>query len=291
MPEPQPTDHHLELQGEPVGLIAGAGQLPILVAEGIRAVGGTVCGLGFQGSVDDETKQHCDEYRDVGLAQLGKWVRTFRKWGVHQAVMVGGVAHTKKYRRFQFLHYLPDTQAAVLWYRKLRHDRRTATILTVLADELATQGIQLMDNRTYIPDHLASSGVLTTTHPTKDLQRDIDFGWNLISQAVELSFGQSMAIRGCDVIAVEAAEGSDAMIERAGQLSGGRPWVFLKTSSRGHDMRADVPTIGVTTIEHVHQAGGRALALGAGRVIMMDKPKVIQRANELGVAIVGLETQ
>lgn len=280
---------NIPVSGRPVGLLAGSGRLPILVAEGIRQAGGIVCALGFHGSVDAETRDYCDRYREVGIAQLGKWIRTFRKWGVREAVMVGAVAHSKKYRRFQFLHQLPDLHAAGLWYRKLRHDRRTATILTALADELALNGITLMDNRTYIPDQLAGVSLLTKVAPSNELQRDIDFGWRLITQAVELNFGQSMAIRGCDVIAVEAAEGSDAMIERAGKLAGGRPWVFLKTSSRDHDMRADVPTIGVATIERIHDAGGRALALGAERVIMMDKPQVIQRADKLGIAIVGLE--
>jgi len=279
----------VEMQRRRIGIIAGAGRLPILVAEGIRDAGGEAFAIGLQGSVLDETKEHCDRYRAVGVAHFGKWVRTFRRWGIREAVMVGSVAHTKKYARFQFLHYLPDYRAALLWYRKLRHDRRTATILTVLADELGAQGITLMDNRTFIPDHLALGGVMTKTTPTALLQRDIDFGWELITRAVELDFGQAMAVRGCDVIAVEAAEGSNAMIERAGQLAGNRPWVFLKTSSPDHDMRADVPTVGVETVERLHNAGAKAMVLGADRVIMLDREDVIRRANELGIAIVGME--
>jgi len=146
-----------------------------------------------------------------------------------------------------------------------------------------------MDNRTFIPDHLAFGGVMTKAVPSATLQRDIDFGWELIRKAVEFDFGQALAVRGCDVIAVEAAEGSNAMIERAGQLAGKRPWVFLKTSSRQHDMRADVPTVGVETVERLHQTGAKAMVLGADRVIMLDREDVIRRADELGIAIIGME--
>ena len=272
-----------------IGIIAGAGRLPILVAQGIHARGSEACAIGLRGNVLDETKSHCDLYRSVGVAQFGKWVRTFRRWNIHQAVMVGSVAHTKKYARFQFLHYIPDYRAALLWYRKLRHDRRTATMLTVLADELQQNGITLMDNRDFIPDHLALPGLMTKTPPSPTLQKDIDFGWNLLTQTVNLDFGQALAVRNCDIIAVEAAEGSNAMIARAGELTKKRPWVFLKTSSENHDMRADVPTVGIETIENLHKAGAKVMVLGSGRVIMLDREKIINRADQLKISILGME--
>jgi len=272
-----------------IGIIAGAGRLPILVAQGIHASGDEVCAIGLRGSVLDETKNHCDKYRPVGVAQFGKWVRTFRRWNINQAVMVGSVAHTKKYARFQFLHYHPDYRAALLWYQKLRHDRRTATMLTVLADELQLHGITLMDNRAYIPDHLALPGLMTKTPPPPALQKDISFGWELINKTVNLDFGQALAVRNCDIIAVEAAEGSNAMIARAGQLTKNRPWVFLKTSSQNHDMRADVPTVGIETIENLHNAGAKIMVLGSGKVIMLDREKVINRADQLKITILGME--
>lgn len=275
--------------GTHVGLIAGQGQLPLLVAQGIRSAGGRVAAIGLAGQYDASLPGSCDAFREVGLTSLGRWISTFRRWGVHEAVMVGRVSQKRKYARFQWLRHPPDWRALLLWYRYLRHDRRTRAVLTALANELGRNGVTLIDSRTYIPDHLASAGLMTRHSPTAEVQGDIDFGWPLLEQLLALGVGQAMAVRGRDVIAVEAAEGTNGMIERSGEVCGKRPWVLLKASSRDHDMRADVATIGVDTIERLHAAGGRAIVLGAQRVILIDKPQVIAAADRLGVAIVGMD--
>ncbi len=272
-----------------VGLIAGQGQLPLLVADGIRAAGHRVAAIGLAGQFESALPEHCDTFREVGLTSLGRWISTFHRWGVHEAVMVGRVSQKRKYARFQWLRHPPDWRAILLWYRYLRHDRRTPAVLTALAEELGRNGVTLIDSRTYIPEHLAAAGSMTRTSPTAEAERDIEFGWALLEQLLALGVGQAMAVRGRDVIAVEAAEGTNGMIERAGDVCGKRPWVLLKASSRDHDMRADVATIGVDTIERLRAAGGRALALGVGRVILIDKPQVIAAADRLGVAIVGMD--
>ncbi|MFM7810075.1 MAG: UDP-2,3-diacylglucosamine diphosphatase LpxI domain-containing protein, partial [Planctomycetota bacterium] len=116
---------------------------------------------------------------------------------------------------------------------------------------------------------------------------DVAFGWPLLRQAVELDIGQAMAVRDRDVVAVESIEGTDAMIDRAGHLCRTRGWTLLKTAKSAHDRRADVPTIGVATVERVAAAGCRCIAVGAGRVILVDRPAVVAAADRLGVAIVG----
>lgn len=272
-----------------IGLIAGQGQLPLLVAQGIRRAGRSVAAVGLAGQFDPALPLECDCFREVGLASLGRWIRTFHRWRVSQAIMVGRVSHQRKYARFQWLRHPPDWRAARLWYRYLRHDRRTRTVLTALAEELGRNGVTLIDSRTYIDDHLATAGLLTGHSPTAELQRDIEFGWPLLEQLLALGIGQSMAVRGRDVVAVEAAEGTDGMIDRAGEVCGRRPWVLLKASAKDHDMRADVATIGVETIARLHAAGGRAIAVGVKRVILIDRPAVIAEADRLGVAIVGME--
>jgi len=135
---------------------------------------------------------------------------------------------------------------------------------------------------------MASAGVMGRVPPLRDAQGDVDFGWPLLTQLVELDIGQSIAVRDRDVIAVEAVEGTDALIDRAGTLCRAKGWTLLKTAKSSHDMRADVPTVGVQTIERLAAAGGRCLALGAGRVIMVDRPAVIAAADRLGVAVVGV---
>ena len=145
-----------------------------------------------------------------------------------------------------------------------------------------------MDSTTYIQEHLATLGVMGTVTPSAAQQADIAFGWPIISKVCELDVGQSIAVRDRDTIAVEAVEGTDAMIDRASTLCRSRGWTLLKTSSGNHDRRADVPTVGVATIERLAKAGGTCLALGVGRVILIEKPLVIAAANKLGVAVVGV---
>ena len=273
---------------EHLGLIAGSGRLPVLIAEGMKRSGARVSCVGLAGLFDDSLREVCDELRPAGLVQIGRWIRLLRKWEVSQAVMVGSVHKERMHSRLRVFRQIPDFKAAMIWYRHLRHDRRNATVLRAVAEELKRSGITLIDSTTYISDHMASAGVLTRTQPTEQQRADIEFGWRLLQQMVEIGVGQSMAVRDRDVIAVEAIEGTDRMIERAGQLCRAKGWTLLKTSSEKHDMRADVPTIGAQTIENLKRAGGGCIAVGAGRVILVDKPAVLEAANKAGIAVVGM---
>lgn len=136
---------------------------------------------------------------------------------------------------------------------------------------------------------MALSGIMTPrVRPAPEVEIDFAFGWPLLMLVADHGIGQAIAVRGCDVLAVEAAEGTDALIDRAGALARGRPWMLLKSSSANHDMRADVATIGVATVERLYAAGGRTLVVGENHVIMIDRPEIIRRAEELGVSIVGV---
>lgn len=272
---------------QPLGLIAGSGELPILVAKGARAAGRRVVCVGIHGAFDERLPALCDHFDSAGLVQIGRWVRLLRRGGANQAIMVGGVRKTRMHDPWKLFRQVPDLRAAWLWYRRLRHDRRNHAVLAAVADELASCGIPLMDSTTFIQDHLASAGVMGRVQPDATSMADADFGWPLLLQAVELDIGQSMAVRDRDVIAVEAIEGTDAMIERAGQLCRARGWTLLKTAKAAHDRRADVPTIGVATIERVAAAGCRCIVVGSGRVILVDRPAVLQAADRLGVALLG----
>ena len=272
----------------PLGLIAGNGHLPLLVARGAKAAGRRVIAVGLRDQFDSSLPALCDEFDQAGWLRIGKWIRLLRRAGVHEAVMVGGVSKQRMHDPFKLIRQLPDLRAARLWYRRLRHDRRNAAVLAAVADELASSGVTLMDSTTYIQEHLATLGVMGSVTPSSAQQADIAFGWPIISQVCELDVGQAIAVRDRDTIAVEAVEGTDAMIDRASTLCRSRGWTLLKTSSGNHDRRADVPTIGVATIERLAKAGGTCLALGVGRVILIEKPVVIATANRLGVALVGV---
>ncbi|MBX3354742.1 MAG: UDP-2,3-diacylglucosamine diphosphatase LpxI [Phycisphaeraceae bacterium] len=272
----------------PLGLIAGSGQLPLLVASGARTAGRAVVAVGLRDQFDPALPSLCHRFHTAGIVQIGRWIRLLRREGVHEAIMVGRVAKARMHDPLRLFRQLPDLRAALLWYRRLRHDRRNAALLAAVADELASAGITLIDSTAYIPGHMASPGVMGKVTPSREAEGDMTLGWPLLVQIVELDIGQSIAVRDRDVIAVEAVEGTDALIDRAGALCRAKGWTLLKTAKRAHDMRSDVPTVGVQTIERLAERGGRCLALGAGRVIMVDRPAVLAAADRLGIAVVGV---
>lgn len=269
-------------------MIAGSGLLPLLVADGIRAAGHEVVCVGLRDQFDASLPRHCDEFSRAGVLQIGKWIRILRRAGIQEAVMVGRVSKARMYEPFRVLRQWPDLRAALLYYRRLRFDRRSHVLLSAVAEELATSGVRLIDSTTYIPEHLASVGQMGRISLSAVQQRDVDFAWPMLRSIVNLGVGQAITVRECDVIAVEAMEGTDAMIDRSAILCRTGGWTLLKTAHDSHDMRADVPTVGVPTLERIAAAGGRLLVLGAGKVIMLEKPRMIEAANRLGIALLGI---
>jgi hypothetical protein len=271
-----------------VGLIAGAGRLPVIEALGMRAAGKRVVCLSLGSSADADLHALCDRIVHVPILNLGSWLRKARRFGFDQAVMVGRVPKTIMYDPWAIVCNLPDWRVAKLWFVTARKDRRSQTLLTAIADELQRGGLRLIDTTRYIPDHLADAGVMTRTQPGSSVKLDIEFGWPILQRLNELEIGQSLAVRGRDVVAVEAIEGTDRMIERAGQLARGKGWVLCKGSGKQKDPRFDVPTIGVQTIENLAKAGAKCLAVQVGKVILIDKPAVLAAADRAGIAVVGV---
>lgn len=279
-PPPPPT---------PIGIIAGGGRLPILVAQGLREAGHTVHGLGLRRQYEAELPRLCDSFREVGLLRVGTWGRALRKCGARHAIMVGKVDKAKlMHGRWALVQNIPDSRTLFAWYRHLRHDKRSHAILGAIAEELDRSGVSLIDSTAPIPDHLAEPGVMTGTRPTPEQQADVDFAWPLLVELLRLDIGQALTVRERDVISVEGVEGTDRMIDRTGELCRRPGWTLVKGARAGHDRRSDVPTVGVTTIEKLHAAGGRCLALAADDVIMVDRAQMLKRADELGVSIVGV---
>lgn len=272
-----------------LGMIAGNGILPVLAARGAKAAGYRVCCVGLRDQYDSALPSECDSFSTAGMARVGRWIRLLKRWGASDAIMVGGVGKTAMHKKFGVLRLTPDLTTLLLWYRRLRHDRRDATVLAAISDALEKSGVTLIDSTTHIADHLAEIGILGTVSPTAKQTADIAFGWPLLTQSAKLHIGQCMAVREGDVLAVEAIEGTAALIERAGTLCKKKGWTLLKTAADDHDMRADVPSIGTKTIEQVALAGCTCIAVGSGRVILLDSPAVIQAANKLGVALVGVD--
>jgi len=202
--------------------------------------------------------------------------------------MVGRVVKTTMYARLAWLHNIPDLRTARLWFTRLRRDKRPFAILNALADTLESEGIRLIDSTTYTQDQLVTPGVLTRTQPSAAQLEDARHGWELCRQLSRLDIGQSIAIKDKDVIAVEALEGTNAMIERAGQLCKTGGWTLIKVANAHQDMRMDVPTVGVTTIEKLAAARAACVVLEARKTTFLEREKVIELADRHGIAIVGM---
>jgi DUF1009 family protein len=271
-----------------IGLLAGEGRLPFLVATGARKAGlKVICGS-LGGHADPALAAQVDVFRELPLARPGRWIGHFRKYDATSAIMVGKVAKKTIYTPRRILHYVPDWRAFRIWYWRLRgKDKHDQTILRAIADELACGGITLEDSTMYCKDHLASSGLMTRTAPTSSAMQDIEYGWELVKRLGELHIGQAIAVKERAVIAVEAMEGTANMIVRAGECCKAGGWTLIKASRPDQDMRFDVPCVGTETVESLARNKGRNLVVEAGRTIIIDKPETLARADELGIAVYG----
>jgi DUF1009 family protein len=281
-PPPPPTT---------IGLIAGGGRLPIIIAHSLRENGHRIHCLGLSRQYEEELPPLCDQFQEVGVLRVGSWGKLLSKAGVHHAIMVGKVDKAKlMHDPLRIIRNLPDWRTIHAWYKHLRHDRRSHTILNAIAEELDRCGVALLDSTAPITNELATPGVMTKRQPSPEQRADYEWAWPLLMQTLRMDIGQAIAVRERDVIAVEAVEGTDRMIQRAGQLCRAKGWTLCKGARAGHDRRSDVPTIGVKTIENLHAAGGGCLALAAGDCIMIDKATVVDLADRLGISIVGVPT-
>ena len=270
-----------------LGLIAGQGRLPFLVADGARAAGCRVVCVGFIGQADPELAHHVDSFHWVPIARPGSWIKHLRRAGVSSTIMVGRVAKRRVHTPWRILHYLPDWRAFRIWYGRLRHtDKRNDSLLTALADELATGGVILEDSTQYCTQNLAQEGVMTTCQPNAAIQQDIQFGWEIAKRMGDLDIGQAVSVKDKEIIAVEAIEGTDRMIKRTGQLCRAGRWTLIKTAKPNQDMRFDVPTIGVDTIENLHNNQAACVAVEAGKTLILDLPQTIELADRYKISIV-----
>lgn len=271
-----------------VGLIAGQGRLPFMVADGAKRAGLKVICVGLSDSAEPELAGHVDEFFEGAIARPGGWMRKLRRHGACDAIMVGRVSKRKIHTPWRILKYLPDWRAFRIWYWRLRgKDKRNETVLCAIADELASGGIILKDSTMYCKEHMAHEGVMTRCQPPASVWEDIRFGWDLVKKLCELDIGQAITVREHEIIAVEAIEGTARMIERTGSLCKKKGWTLLKSARQGHDMRFDVPCVGPDTIKSLKDNGAKCLVVEKDKTIIIDKPQTLALADELGVAVVG----
>lgn len=273
----------------PLGLIAGEGIFPLLVARGALAAGRSVICAGLAGCAWPELRDECSIFRRVGVLRMSQWINLLHSQGCREAIMVGRVAKAKMYSRWRYFQYIPDTRTAKLWFNTLRHDKSAPAILRAVSDELAREGITLIDSTRYCTEHLAQAGVMTRHQPTEKQWQDIRYGWDVCRTISRMGIGQAIAVLDKDVIAVEALEGTNAMIDRAGYLCKTGGWTLIKVANSGEDMRLDVPSIGTTTLEKLHASGAACVVLEPGKTIILEKQKVLELADRYKITIVGFD--
>jgi len=268
-----------------IGLIAGNGRFPFLVLDGARSMGHEVTVV----AIKEETFPEIDEAAARGsrpaavhwmsLGQLGKAIAVLQEAGVSQAVMAGQVKHVKI-----FSGVIPDmTLLSVL--RRLKA-RNTDALISAVAEVMREHGIELLDSTAFLAPLLAREGVLSAREPTPEEREDFTFGYRIADAIAALDVGQTIAVKHKAVVAVEAMEGTDEVIGRAGYLAG--PGVrVVKVAKPEQDMRFDVPVVGLLTVTAMRRAGATALSIDAGKTLVLDGDEFFALANDAGIAIVG----
>jgi DUF1009 family protein len=263
------------------GLIAGNGKFPFMVVEGARRSGVPLVVAAIREETDPEMDQRADRVKWIGIGQLGRMIRFFKEEGVEKAIMAGQVKHVQIFSRA-----VPDARMLRVLLKLPR--RNTDSLIGAIASELESEGIELVDSTCFLQDSLPQSGTLTRREPSKQEREDINYGLEIAREIARLDLGQTIVVRGQACVAIEAMEGTDETIRRAGQLAKGRLTV-VKVAKPNQDMRFDVPVVGVPTIEAMVDAGATCLCITPGKTLMFDRDQMIQKAEKNKVSIVATD--
>jgi len=264
-----------------IGIIAGGGQFPRMVAEAARKKGIFVAAVAHHDETDPSLAEHVDAISWVKLGQLGRIIRALKKSGARKTLMAGTI---NKRRMFENLR--PDLKGlSVMSKLAIFHDD---DILRAVARELAKEGIEIIPSTQFLPELLAPPGNLTSKKPTRAEREDIRFGWHIAKELGRLDIGQCVVVRSRTVLALEAIEGTNETIIRGGRL-GREKAVVVKVSKPNQDLRFDVPSVGPDTVEVMSSVGASALALEAGKTLIFNREETIRRADGSGISIVSLE--
>ncbi|MBN2580387.1 MAG: UDP-2,3-diacylglucosamine diphosphatase LpxI [Pirellulales bacterium] len=275
-----------------IGMLAGWGRYPVVIAEALRRQGYETYCLGVVGHADPALAEVCRDFRWSGLAKFGGAIRYMKRHGVTEMVMAGKIFKTRLFQRFAWVRNIPDLRTVRMFFRHFltrQKDCRDDTLLTAIVNEFAAEGIRFAPATDFAPELLIPAGRLTRRGPDAGQEKDIAFGFRVAKELGRLDIGQSVAVRNETVLAVEAVEGTDACIRRAGALCKAGGFTVVKVAKPQQDMRFDVPTIGLSTLETMAEAGARLLAVEAGKSILLDREKVIELAERRKIVIVAVE--
>lgn len=266
--------------GEPLGLIAGNGRFPFLVAEAARRAGRRIVLIRLKEETDSGLEDLVDEVHEVSLGQLGTCIAALKKSGAKEAIMAGQVRHHQI-----FSGIVPDlTLMGVLARLALKN---TDSLIGGVADALEREGIRLTSSVTLLADQLADEGAMTPKAPTADERKAIEYGVTIASELGRLDLGQTVVVKDRAVVALEAMEGTDETITRGARIAGPGV-VVVKMAKPRQDMRFDVPVVGAKTLETLRTSKAAVLAVEAGKTLLLDKRRFLVEAREMGLVVTGV---
>ena len=263
---------------EALGILAGSGRLPFIAAAEARAQGVRVVAVAVKDETDPELAAHVDAIHWVHVGQLGATIRALREERVTEAILLGKVEITRLFSRAR-----PDLLGAKVLLRA--RDLRGDSLLEAIVEALAAEGIRVLETPRFLGPLLVPAGRLTRRGPTPREQQDIALGRDIARQVAALRIGQTVVLKHGTVLAVESVEGTDAAIRRGGELGRGGV-VVVKVSRPDQDLRFDLPTVGPETLSALREASATALALDAGRTLLLDRDRFVAGAEELDLAVV-----
>jgi UDP-2,3-diacylglucosamine hydrolase len=274
-----------------IGLLAAWGRYPVLVAEALRRQGYHVSCIGVADLADPNLANICQDFQWIGWGRLGGAIKFFRRCGIDQATMAGKFHKTLIYQPRVWWRHRPDCTFLKTFYHYFithRRDNKDDTLLGALTDAFAAHGITFHPATDFAPELLAQAGQIAGRTPSTAQLADIEFGWQIAKQMGALDIGQSVCVKDRAVISVEAIEGTDACILRAGDLCKKGEFTVVKVAKPQQDMRFDVPTVGVRTLRTMLAAGARVLAIEGGRTILLDDEEFRKFAATHKLSVVAL---
>lgn len=275
---------HQRDDGGTLALIAGAGSLPSEAARLLRKQGEPVCAIGFSGLTDSCLEDEVDEVRWLRLGQLEAMSDGLHAMGVERLLLVGKVSKRLLYEGRGIVD--PDSEAIHLLTEA--SDRRDEPLMLAIAQWLEGRGFQLCDQGETLAPMLAQLGSMSARPPTATELADLEFGWPIVRRLGRLGIGQCVVVKQGSVLALEAIEGTDAVIRRAGEL-GGAGATVIKASRPGQDRRFDLPAVGVDTIDVIRESAASCLAIESGSTLVLDREKMIAVADRANIAVWGFQ--
>jgi DUF1009 family protein len=267
--------------GPPLGLIAGNGRFPFLAADGARRAGRRVVAVAIREEADPALEGAVDELHWVGLGQLGRCIEVLKAKGAREALMAGQVKH-----RQIFSSLVPDLKLMGVLARLAV--KSTDSLIGGVADALAREGITLLPSTAFVGDQMATAGPMTRRRPSGGEAKDIEYGQRVARSLAGMDLGQTVVVKDRAAVALEAMEGTDEVIRRAGAIAGPGT-VVVKVAKPRQDMRFDVPVVGEGTLQTMAEAGARVLAVDAGKTLLIEKGLFLSDADARGIAVWGME--